>query len=134
MSEFCRDYISPNSSKRARISLRLDTWAVDGVDAKVVDILSANLQNAPAESRQSIDALKQHLEKDRKLPEDIVGPIIATAEEAGLMSMRKEVTRWRDFKAGLMPSEGVRFNRDLTEFKQGTVDPGITPTRGDALQ
>jgi insulysin len=135
--EFYREFFSPSSTKRARVSVHLHARGAGELDTKIMEILSkAGLQGVPAETRQSIDLLERHLEEKLNLPKNVMGPIIAEAKEAGLkriasddhsgsipngstaVASATDITDLRRFKSGLMVSLGARPVKDLSEFEE----------------
>lgn len=137
MIEFYMQFISPSSCSRARISVHLHARGAGELDTKIIEILlQVELEDVPAEKRQSIDLLEKHLEDEVKLSKDKVESIMSLAKKSGLkrtvsdtqagdvastssaVSLATEITDIRRFKAGLLVSLGAHPVKDFSEFEE----------------
>lgn len=134
--EFYKEFFSPSSTKRARISVHLHARGAGELDTKIIEILlQAGLEDVPAEKRQSIDLLEKYLQQHAGLPKDKLSIIVAKAKESGLKQTADdkqpstvpngstagvsatEITDIRRFKSALMVSQGARPVKDFSEFE-----------------
>ncbi|ODA82847.1 hypothetical protein RJ55_01356 [Drechmeria coniospora] len=137
MVEFFGKYFSPSSHTRARISVHLHARGAGELDVKITSMLNASeLHDVPQEKRQSLDLLDCHL-KEAGLPDGKRESAVAQAKDLGLsqtsrsnevdeppmvgtsaVDSAQEITDVRQFKAGLLASQGARPARDLREFEE----------------
>lgn len=139
MIEFYKTYISPSSTRRARISVHLHAQGAGELDTKVIKILqNAGLTDVPAEQRQSLDLLEKYVKEEVKLQEPKIASVLSELKEAGLtqaapeedsnetpgdiakgsnaVSAASEIKDLRRFKSGLMASSGARPVKDISEY------------------
>ena len=137
MQEFYKTYISPSSSRRARVSVHLHARGASELDTKIIDLLvETGLKDIPAEQRQSLDLLEKYLKEVAQLSDDKVSSIIGQAKERGLKSIASdsegpadvsngstaigsatEITDIRRFRAGLSASPGARPVKEMHEYE-----------------
>lgn len=136
MVGFFKKYFDPRSTERARIAIHLHARGALELDDKVVKLLEKlDLGEVPADSRQSLDLLEQHLKEDKKTAGDKISSVITQAKEFGLkqeaqnsdtstgvegnsaISNAVEITDVRQYKASLLASSGARPIKEVSEYE-----------------
>lgn len=137
MIDFYNVFLSPSSGSRARLSVHLHARGGGELDLKVTDLLrTSGLDDVPKEKRQSLDALGSCLEEKAGMSRSERESIISQAKSLGLsqtsataeqgarqgkasaMESAQVITDVRQYKAGLVASQGARPVKELGEFEE----------------
>ncbi|RCI10149.1 hypothetical protein L249_8413 [Ophiocordyceps polyrhachis-furcata BCC 54312] len=120
MVDFYDEFLSPSSSRRARLSVHLHARGAGELDMKVMDLLRASgVDDVPQANRSCLALLEGYLKDVAKVPTDRREVMIRQARELGLeptaqsgesegeesvgpaLALAKEITDVRRYRAGL---------------------------------
>lgn len=137
MQEFYKQYFSPASKQRTRVSVHLHARGAGELDLKIIELLQKmNLNDVPTEKRQNLELLESHLKTQSGLSEEDVTKILAEAKETGLKQSPTteeeaavtadltavedavEVTDISRYRSSMPASAGPTPAKDLSEFEE----------------
>ncbi|RDA90676.1 hypothetical protein CP533_4663 [Ophiocordyceps camponoti-saundersi (nom. inval.)] len=137
MVDFYDEFLSPSSSRRARLSVHLHARGAGELDMRVMELLRASgIDDVPQANRSCLAQLEVYLKDVAKVPTDKAEVVIRQAREMGLeptaqsgesegedsvvpaLALAKEITDVRRYRAGLPVSRGARPVKELSEFEE----------------